>query len=97
MAPATIDPCPPDDADPRQRAVSRWRWRLGARLGAGRHPGVDRRRPSCVRLRGALRLEYIGELVACSGPSMEPTITSRDVVFSSDSAAISTGSKRGIS
>ncbi|XP_035252448.1 mitochondrial inner membrane protease subunit 1 isoform X2 [Anguilla anguilla] len=26
--------------------------------------------------------EYIGELVACSGPSMEPTITSRDVVFS---------------
>ncbi|XP_062869218.1 mitochondrial inner membrane protease subunit 1 [Trichomycterus rosablanca] len=26
--------------------------------------------------------EYIGELVICSGPSMEPTITSHDVVFS---------------
>nr|XP_046196104.1 mitochondrial inner membrane protease subunit 1-like isoform X2 [Oncorhynchus gorbuscha] len=26
--------------------------------------------------------EYIGEFVACSGPSMEPTITSHDVVFS---------------
>ncbi|XP_028813034.1 mitochondrial inner membrane protease subunit 1 [Denticeps clupeoides] len=26
--------------------------------------------------------EYIGEFVACSGPSMEPTITNHDVVFS---------------
>ncbi|XP_052006559.1 mitochondrial inner membrane protease subunit 1-like isoform X3 [Xyrauchen texanus] len=26
--------------------------------------------------------EYIGELVSCSGPSMEPTIISHDVVFS---------------
>uniref|UniRef100_A0A8C7R6E7 Mitochondrial inner membrane protease subunit n=2 Tax=Oncorhynchus mykiss TaxID=8022 RepID=A0A8C7R6E7_ONCMY len=26
--------------------------------------------------------EYIGEFVACSGPSMEPTITSHNVVFS---------------
>ncbi|KAM9461154.1 mitochondrial inner membrane protease subunit 1 isoform 1-T2 [Clarias gariepinus] len=26
--------------------------------------------------------EYIGEFVVCSGPSMEPTITNRDVVFS---------------
>ncbi|KAI4904440.1 hypothetical protein NFI96_031284 [Prochilodus magdalenae] len=26
--------------------------------------------------------EYIGEFVVCSGPSMEPTITSHDVVFS---------------
>ncbi|XP_056463643.1 mitochondrial inner membrane protease subunit 1 [Gadus chalcogrammus] len=26
--------------------------------------------------------EYIGELVVCSGPSMEPTIVGKDVVFS---------------
>ncbi|XP_060797818.1 mitochondrial inner membrane protease subunit 1 isoform X1 [Neoarius graeffei] len=26
--------------------------------------------------------EYIGEFVVCSGPSMEPTITNHDVVFS---------------
>ncbi|XP_076879276.1 mitochondrial inner membrane protease subunit 1 isoform X2 [Brachyhypopomus gauderio] len=26
--------------------------------------------------------EYVGEFVTCSGPSMEPTITNRDVVFS---------------
>ncbi|XP_019751415.1 mitochondrial inner membrane protease subunit 1 [Hippocampus comes] len=26
--------------------------------------------------------EYIGEIVVCSGPSMEPTIVNRDVVFS---------------
>lgn len=26
--------------------------------------------------------EYVGELVSCSGPSMEPTITNHDVVFS---------------
>uniref|UniRef100_A0A8C1P7R4 Mitochondrial inner membrane protease subunit n=1 Tax=Cyprinus carpio TaxID=7962 RepID=A0A8C1P7R4_CYPCA len=26
--------------------------------------------------------EYIGEFVSCSGPSMEPTITNHDVVFS---------------
>ncbi|XP_037401293.1 mitochondrial inner membrane protease subunit 1 isoform X2 [Pygocentrus nattereri] len=26
--------------------------------------------------------EYIGEFVMCSGPSMEPTITNHDVVFS---------------
>ncbi|XP_076144177.1 mitochondrial inner membrane protease subunit 1 [Alosa pseudoharengus] len=26
--------------------------------------------------------EYIGEFVSCTGPSMEPTITSNDIVFS---------------
>ncbi|XP_012682421.1 mitochondrial inner membrane protease subunit 1 [Clupea harengus] len=26
--------------------------------------------------------EYIGELVSCTGPSMEPTITSNDIIFS---------------
>ncbi|NP_001373320.1 mitochondrial inner membrane protease subunit 1 isoform 2 [Danio rerio] len=26
--------------------------------------------------------EYVGEFVSCSGPSMEPTITNHDVVFS---------------
>ncbi|XP_061670291.1 mitochondrial inner membrane protease subunit 1 isoform X11 [Syngnathoides biaculeatus] len=26
--------------------------------------------------------EYIGEIVVCSGPSMEPTIVNKDVVFS---------------
>ncbi|XP_029985581.1 mitochondrial inner membrane protease subunit 1 [Sphaeramia orbicularis] len=31
---------------------------------------------------GHCAFEYIGELVVCSGPSMEPTIVNHDVVFS---------------